>query len=129
MRKWLSRMPRRWRILLIVILGLYLFTWIGGWLRIKSDLDAEAWNTWRRVTAENAKTRALFASEGFPAPQVEVRPGGPATRVVCVPLLPGVLYTYTSSVIGPLWGHGGWSVMIYYGFGTVEVYRGTSWVS
>jgi len=112
--------PRRLTIVL-VISSLYLVTWIGGWVTYQHDFR-------ERIDSKHAKARQRYAElaafaerEGLQQPAVDLY-AKPTSHVDwCVPILPGVLIADSSYVCAPLWGEGGWKIVLYYGWGTFEV--------
>jgi hypothetical protein len=73
----------------------------------------------------------LLADEGGELPiYARLREGGPEAGVNwAVPLLPGVLLADSSEVFGPLNGHGGAKVLLYYAGGTIVVCELWGWLS
>ena len=63
-------------------------------------------------------------------PRRITRDGGPIARVNwCVPLLPGILIADSYYVVGPLYGRGGVSIILYYGFGCYQIGPIGGWIS
>ena len=111
-------LKRRW-LAATVLLTLYLLTWIGGWHSHAQEIEARA--------QEMAKLAAAQGEQGRP---IGLRQGGPQTSVDwCVPILPGMLICDSYYVIAPLWGKGGVKLVLYYGFGSVELLWLWGWIS
>jgi hypothetical protein len=112
--KWIRDRNKRRRVL--VVFGLYLVTWIGGWISHSQDMSRRAERlydrTWRRFQLEpesGLKGIYLFTD-------------GPKSHVNwCVPLLPGVLLTHSSYLAGPVNGNVSYRLVTYFGFGSFEV--------
>ncbi len=59
-----------------------------------------------------------------------VHPDGPSVRFgPAIPILPGVLLLDNSYHIGPLYAKGQWTLFLFYGFGVVRLFEGTTWIS
>jgi hypothetical protein len=88
-------MPRRKWLIAVVLLLLYVVTWVGGWITHARDLDARA----KRVTAYSAHVDW------------------------CFPVLPGLLVTDSGYTIAPKHAESGIKVVLFYGIGSVEIVR------
>jgi hypothetical protein len=122
-------MRKRQRFLRLLILGLYLVTWVGGWTTYAHDLEAKAWADYRAMQ----KLNVVYAAN-FPDDEQQVwcrlHDDGPRVGVDwCVPLLPGVLLANSYSSIGPMGGRGGGKIVLYYGTGTVVLCNLWGWLS
>lgn len=115
---------------LVVIAGLYVVTWIGGWIVYPRDMS-------RRALAQHADGVAMQKQLIAEHPEDAVRlrdhspvfRDGPRTTFRwCVPILPGILLVSSDYLIGPLWGNGGLRIVVFYGFGTVET-PGFGWIA
>jgi hypothetical protein len=117
----LSRRARRWLIgFLTAYLVLYVATGIGGP------------RTHARQLQDKAQAAYLLAEQ-----RVRDRGGleqflledGPTYRVSwCIPVIPGVLLTWSGYSAGPLArGEGGLKIVLYYGVGTHEVWKRLLW--
>jgi hypothetical protein len=102
---------------------LYLVTWVGGWIRHSHDLEANAWDWYRMEEQRNAKNIAACIMAGLEPFTTPLNKDGPATQVYwCLPILPGVLLADSDSVIGPMSGYGGLRIVLYYGFGSTDLW-------
>jgi hypothetical protein len=123
---------RKWRIA-VVLLFLYLLTWVGGWLTHARELEARAHRYWNEAAARDREMEQFAAAEGLPRPTGRIphlREGGPVTHVDwCFPLLPGILVADSWYVVGPLYGKGGVKLVVYYGVGSVELVTLVGWIS
>jgi hypothetical protein len=117
---------RKW---LVVLLIAYLATWIGGWVSHSRELRSRAERYWRDAADRSRDAELEATRQGYrfhPA----ARPGGPLTYVNwCFPVLPGILVTDSGYVIGRLYGTGGTKVVLFYGFGSVELMSIDIWAS
>jgi hypothetical protein len=123
-------MKRRRRIVWAVVLLLYAVTWVGGWITHAHDLQASARAGYQRVQEYQSEwTASKPAGKELPI-YLRLLEGGPATGVKwCVPLLPGVLLADSLSSLGPLLGHGGGKIVLYYGVGSVVVCDLWGWMA
>ncbi len=123
-------MSKRKRTIAIVILSLYAFTWSGGWIAHSRDLGqrTSAFHEMlkRRTIEKYEEARARGANEEEFA-RIRVfghSEEGPWWRVNwCVPLLPGILLADSESASGPLCGGGTREIVLFYGFGSMELWR------
>jgi hypothetical protein len=116
--------------LTVALIGvLYLVTWVGGWIQHSHDLERATWSNYRAIEKLNTE-RIEYAKESRTEPfLVKLFEGGPVARVNwCIPLLPGVLLADSDSVPGPLGGYGGPKFVLYYGFGSTELFW-FGWIS
>jgi hypothetical protein len=114
-----------------IIVVLYAVTWIGGWTMHDREVKALAQRLYDDAERHNREIdRALKAQgieEDWRRPLLE---GGPAAGVDwCIPILPGVLLSYSHFVIAPLWGQGEVEIVIYYGYGSTVVLSVLDWIS
>lgn len=86
---------RRAMVVAIVVVLLYAVTWIGGWITHARDLDACA-----------ARDKGFNAGIAW-----------------CFPILPGILVADSGYTIGPKHANDGVKVVLFYGFGSVELVR------
>ena len=129
MNHFLSMLKRRW-LAATVLLALYLLTWIGGWHSHAQEIEARAYRRWTDASARAQEMARLAAADGEQRRPIGLRQGGPQTGVDwCAPILPGVLICDSYYVIGPLWGRGGVKLVLYYGFGSVELLTLWGWIS
>jgi len=118
-------MTRRRRIVLSVLVLLYLCTGIFGWQSHASELEAQAQRHWQGQAQMITQGKA----NGLPDGPL-IRQGGPYTKVNwCFPVLPGVLLADSDYVIGPMNGKGGVKIVLFYGFGSVEICTLWGWIS
>ena len=114
LRRWLGRS---------VLAVLYAVTWIGGRRSHARDLQNRARADWIVANAMNQKAAYAAAHDGLSLPVVELRPGGPVAKMEwCVPVLPGLLVADSYYAVGPLWGTGGPKLVLFYGWGSIEVF-------
>lgn len=115
-----SMRKRSWRCWL-VIAALYGLTWIGGSIFHQRMLAAQAQQLYDKARARELEVAEWNMREGSTPPRRVTRDGGPIAKVKwCLPILPGVLVVDSYYVIGPLFGKGGVSLVIYYGLGSRE---------
>jgi hypothetical protein len=120
---------RRWLCLSALAL-LYALTWIGGRRSHARELQNRAQADWAAANALNQKAAHAAAHDGRSLPVVELRPGGPVAKIAwCVPVFPGLLFADSYYAVGPLWGTGGPKLVLFYGWGSVEVFTLFCWAS
>src|SRR6185436_15274280 len=99
----------------------YLLTWVGGWLAYSRDLHHRTSMLLDDARQRNVESAEFFRDQGLPDRSIQINPQ-PASKVHwCVPLFPGVLLANSSYHIAPLWAEGGMKIVVYYGFGTLEI--------
>jgi len=119
----------RKKLTLMIVVFLYLVTWVGGWFQHSHDLANESWTRYRLAEKYNAKLSDYAKEAKDEVHLIQLREGGPAVRVNwCFPILPGILLANSDSVIGPLSGYGGPKIVVYYGFGSTELFW-FGWIS
>jgi hypothetical protein len=92
------------------------------------ELNARAQRYWADAAARDRVWEQYAVSQQVSYNPV-ARPEGPITHVDwCFPLLPGILVSDSSYVVGPLYGKGGVKVVLYYGIGSVELLM-WGWIS
>lgn len=112
--------PRK-RILKATLVGLYLATWVGGWLQFALDSQERAQERRDRQIEYLELWKSQHPGREEPI-FLAVHPTGPHVRVNwAVPVLPGVLVADLQSSDGPLIDHSGTCLVLYYGVGTVEL--------
>jgi len=120
---------REW-LLVTVLSGCYLATWIGGWVSHAREIETRAWRTWNDATSRNREMERLAAASQPHHGPIELCKGGPHTGVGwCFPILPGVLVADSYYTVGPLWAAGGVKLVLFYGFGSTELVTIFGWVS
>ena len=121
MKQWLRSTKGR-----IIVVGLYLVTWVGGtfshWLTIRRD----ALKSWESIRQHETK----LVAEGMLIPEWErAFAYGPQYWIsYSVPLLPGLLLVSSSIDCGGRFGGGEQFLLFYYGFDSMVVARRTTWV-
>lgn len=111
-------MRARHKILLCLI-PLYAFTWIGGYYSHSASLKREALQRYDAAKKSDAEHTALAIELVAAPPRPQARETGPVSGVAwCVPVLPGILVADSYYVIGPLYGRGGIKIVIFYGCGS-----------
>jgi hypothetical protein len=117
-----KRLRSYWPLILI----LYVHTWIAGWISHDRELRTRATSLWNRHVEWEQRAEAYH--EPKPS-RPRYLPGGAKTGVSwCVPILPGVLLANSHYVVVPMYGKGGYKVVMYYGWGSREVLF-AGWVS
>jgi hypothetical protein len=113
-----------------VLLLLDAVTWVGGWIDHARQLQESAERGYRFAQRENEEMETQSRKDGFPYRPIELRPQGPFSKVYwCVPVLPGVLLADSEVATGPLSASGGIKIVLYYGFGSVELPTPFVWVA
>jgi hypothetical protein len=122
LRRQVIVMTKRKRIFWIVLGSLYLFTWIGGWISHNRVLHSEAQRDWDQMAKNVEHGKMKWFTEEQLATQIHA--DGPSSNVEwCLPVLPGVLLADSDVSIGPRCGASSVKIILYYGFGSIEVYR------
>ena len=123
-------MSKRKRTIAMVILSLYAFTWTGGWIAHSNDLGRRTTASHERLKQrtieklEEARARGANEEELSFIETFGHSEEGPWWRVNwCVPLLPGIFLADSEFACGPLWGGGSQNIVLFYGFGSMELYR------
>ena len=116
----------------VAVVFLYAVTWVGGWITHSRELKARARQMYAEAEKQDRELAELSQKEGLGSYDTSghLRKNGPSTCVTwCVPLLPGVLLADSWYVIGPLVGRGGMKIVLYYGFGAIEIVCLSGWIS
>jgi hypothetical protein len=123
----MRRSQRFW----LVVAALYAITWVGGWILHKRGLSAHARHLYEQAQKDEIEEEALYKKRGGSYKPTRItRDGGPiATVDWCLPVLPGVLIADSYYVVGPLYGRGGVSIILYYGFGCFQLGPIGGWIS
>lgn len=120
---------RRWLIAGLVLM-LYLLTWVGGPSSHRREIESRAQQYWENGAAKNRQMQQFASEHGQHYEPIELLPGGPRAWVNrCFPVLPGVLLADSGYQVGRLWGKGGWKIVVFYGFGSVELVTLGGWIS
>ena len=123
-------MLKRNRIWACVLVPLYIATWVGGWISHAQQLQERAEKGYCTAQRENEEMEVESRREGLPFHPIELRKDGPITRVYwCLPVLPGVLLADSDYCVGPMCAGGGLKVILYYGFGTTEIWTPWYWMT
>lgn len=114
----------KWAILGIVV-ALYLLTWIYGPAEHARELKDRASRLWAVADLTNRSD----IESGFEG-TYELVPGGPRTNVNwCVPVMPGLMLANSEYHIARLYATGGYKVVLFYGFGSIELVTVIGWIS
>jgi hypothetical protein len=106
----------------LVVIALYAVTWVGGWISHARQLREETESSWKYL-----KARFGTETESLPLSRY-VHKDGPRYYVSwCLPILPGLLLADSGESIGPLSGHGGLKLVLYYGVGSSELAMLCGW--
>src|ERR1700693_3043923 len=101
-------MLRRKSFWLCLLVLLYAFTWIGGWITYAHQLQERAEGGYLMAQKENEEAEFEAHYSEYKPHLIKLREGGPTSRVWwCVPVLPGVLLADSEYDIGQGWGGGG----------------------
>ena len=108
----------------LVVALLYGLTWVGGYYTHKRALSGFAQRLYVEAQDLERKQAALRGGSRI------TRDGGPFTRINwCVPVLPGILLADSEYTIGPRYGQGGLSILVYYGVGCLQFGPIIGWIS
>jgi hypothetical protein len=115
---------------LIVLAVLYAVTWIGGWIFHARDLASWAQERYDTQSKRNKDQTVDAFARGEKPFLVELREGGPGTRVNwCLLLAPGLVMADSYYVLGPLSARGSFKLVFFYGFGSVIVCQWGGWIT
>lgn len=124
------RRHARRNLAVVTVAVLYIATWVGGPGAHERQLANDATALYAQAEAHEKGLVCEHVQLGGPAPRRITLEGGPKTRVNwCVPILPGILVSDSYYVVGPLYGQGGVSIILYYGFGCFQIGPIIGWVS
>ncbi len=116
-------MRKKW-LLIGSAIALYVLTWLLGPAGHARELQEQAQRLWSEADASNR-----FMSE-FGGGYYQLIPNGPHTKVNwCVPVLPGLMLANSEYHIARLYGAGGYKLVLFYGYGTVELGTVVGWIS
>lgn len=120
--------PRRFQfrlrslLMVMLLVALYLATWIGGAQSHRQALRARAQECSDRGVTWNVERGRQAAAGGRTYVPSRFRKGGPSAEVAwSFPAFPGILMVNSSCHVTPLWGEGGVKLVLYYGVGSVEL--------
>lgn len=109
---------------------LYAVTWIGGFISHGHAVKVDAQKRYDDAQQRELEEAAWYAQTGSEKPNRITRDGGPIANVNwCFPILPGVLIADSEYIVGPLYGRGGVSIVIYYGVGSLQIGPIAGWIS
>ena len=122
---------RRSRRFWVVVAVLYAITWVGGCVSHQRSLSARARHLYEDAQVRERAVAAQYKQEGgIYQPRRITRDGGPIASVNwCFPLLPAILVVDSYYVVGPLYGRGGVSIILFYGFGCYQLGPIGGWIS
>ena len=112
---------------IIIIILMYVGTWIVGWISLNQNLHQEAEESYRKAEQTNRERVTEERHTGREPFLIPLHEGGPMTSEWCVPLLPAVLLRHWESSIGPLGGGGGSEIVFCYGFGSTKLQSFGGW--
>lgn len=120
-------MARRRQIIILFVLALlYLCTGVFGWQSHADELESRALKMWQ----DYGELERQLQAEGLSTYTTRRHEGGPKTKVNwAFPVLPGVLVADSQYSIDPTNGRGGPKIVLFYGFGSVEVCILGGWIS
>ena len=114
----------------ITIAALYAVTWFGGCVSHQRTLSADARQRYEAAQVRERQEAELYKREGTYQPARITHQGGPIAKINwCLPILPGVLLADSYYAIGPRYGRGGISFLLYYGFGCYQAGPIVGWKS
>jgi hypothetical protein len=126
--KWKEIMLKRKKLLgIIIILLMYVGTWIDGSISLNQNLRQKAEASYRKAEQINRESVAAERHTGREPFLIPLHEGGPITSEWCVPLLPSVLLRQWESSIGPLGGGNGSEIVFCYVFGSTKPYSFGGW--
>lgn len=121
---------KRSRLYWTIVLLLYAITWIGGYVSHRHAIRVDAQQRYDDAQKREREEAAWYAQTGSEQPDRITRDGGPIANVNwCFPVFPGVLVADSYYVVGPLYGRGGVSIVIYYGIGSLQIGPIAGWIS
>jgi hypothetical protein len=101
-----------------------LLTWIRGPAEHERELRERAKRLWADAEAINQE----YVQQG--GELYDLLPNGPRTQVNwCVPVMPGLMLANSEYHIARLYAAGGYNVVLFYGFGTIELGTIAGWIS
>ncbi len=116
-------MRAKW-VIAVLVVAFYLLTWIRGPAEHKRELIERAKRLWAEADANNQDQ----GRQGVDL--YDLLPDGPRTQVNwCVPVMPGLMLANSEYHIARLYAAGGCKVVLFYGFGTIELGTIAGWIS
>jgi hypothetical protein len=123
-------MLKRKRFWAYVLVPLYAVTWAGGWNSHARQVQHRAERGYQAAQQFNEELEAQSRKDGTPYHHIELRKGGPTSHVYwCAPVLPGVLLADSDYCVGPLHAGGGLKIVLWYGFGSWEIWTPWCWLA
>jgi hypothetical protein len=114
--------------LLAVYLVLYFATWVGGWSSHARDLKHRAESGYRLMLQNRRDEEEVAVPTVRNNPHFNGHYMYPQYGVQwCVPVVPGVLLANSYDFTPDCGGSGGVKVVLYYGFGSQELWRLWGW--
>lgn len=119
------------KVISIVVMLLYVITWIGGHRTHSINLQKHAAQLYVGALFKNKEMSDMASSEGLEEPPpIVVRKDGPKSKVKwSIPIVPGILLVNSYYVIGPLYAEGGTKIILYYGISSKVICYLTKWMS
>lgn len=118
------------RKVLVCFSALYVITWIGGYYSHSASLKRQTQILYDNAKKADAEKAAFAAKEGTAPPRAQAYEDGPRSVVNwCFPVFPGVLVADSAYRVGPLYGRGGFKIVIFYGFGSWAIGPFWGWIS
>jgi len=119
------------KVISIVIILLYVITWLGGHRTHSMNLQKHAAQLYVGALFKNKEMSDFALSEGLEEPlPIELRKDGPKSKVKwSIPIVPGILLVNSYYVNGPLWAKGGTKIILYYGISSKVICYLTKWMS
>ena len=119
------------KVISIVIIILYVITWIGGHRTHSMNLQKHAAQLYVGTIFKNQKWSDWARSEGLEEPPpIRLRKDGPKSGVKwSIPIFPGILLANSYYEIGPLSAKGGTKIILYYGISSKVICYVTKWMS
>jgi hypothetical protein len=97
-----------------VFLVYYMATWVYGCPSVKDSFRREM-----QAKYETAMAKYKDKNDGYPYIKTSI----------CIPFLPGVIFTTESYAFAMLWGEGSWSVCIWIPSKVIRIIRIRTWIS
>ncbi len=124
-------MTKKKKYIIIVVIFLYIITWLGGHRTHSMNLQIHATQLHVGAVFKNMEMSDFAISEGLEEPNpIKLRKDGPKSEVKwSIPILPGILLVNSYYEIGPLWAKGGTKIILYYGISSKVICYITKWMS
>ncbi|MCP4608720.1 MAG: hypothetical protein GY845_08395 [Planctomycetes bacterium] len=119
------------KVISIVVILLYVITWLGGHRTHSINLQKHAAQLYVGALVKNKEMSDFALSEGLEKPQpITLRKDGPRSKVKwSIPIFPGILLANSYYEIGPLSAKGGTKIILYYGTSSKVICYITKWMS